>query len=185
MLWKDLWLLQRVPIFIKGLNCSIMYPLNARYRGLIWFWYWFMSVICWYFCLIFLSFFEDGPPPCSPSKVRWLKAYNKVRVQLLEVERLTLCSPQLLCLFLFLTHTHTHVLHTCLYIVYHTVFIHLRSPVLEYTRESNQLNPTHRFRQSHKLFLSPLSCNDFSTSFPLWVGWVSFMPHHLAPIFSP
>ncbi|KAK2901700.1 hypothetical protein Q8A73_011446 [Channa argus] len=29
-------------------------------------------------------FFEDGPPPCSPSKVRWLKAYNKVRVQLLE-----------------------------------------------------------------------------------------------------
>uniref|UniRef100_A0A7N6AEL7 Unc-13 homolog Ba (C. elegans) n=1 Tax=Anabas testudineus TaxID=64144 RepID=A0A7N6AEL7_ANATE len=27
------------------------------------------------------SFFEDGPPPCSPSKVRWLKAYNKVRVQ--------------------------------------------------------------------------------------------------------
>ncbi|KAI9537142.1 hypothetical protein NQZ68_028272 [Dissostichus eleginoides] len=26
----------------------------------------------------------DGPPPCSPSKVRWLKAYNKVRVQLLE-----------------------------------------------------------------------------------------------------
>ncbi|XP_042344538.1 LOW QUALITY PROTEIN: protein unc-13 homolog B-like [Plectropomus leopardus] len=31
-----------------------------------------------------ISFFEDGPPPCSPSKVRWLKAYNKVRVQLLE-----------------------------------------------------------------------------------------------------
>ncbi|KAK2838051.1 hypothetical protein Q5P01_015263 [Channa striata] len=29
-------------------------------------------------------FFEDGPPPCSPSKVRWLKAYNKVRVHLLE-----------------------------------------------------------------------------------------------------
>uniref|UniRef100_A0A8C2ZP90 Unc-13 homolog Ba (C. elegans) n=1 Tax=Cyclopterus lumpus TaxID=8103 RepID=A0A8C2ZP90_CYCLU len=34
------------------------------------------------------SFFEDGPPPCSPSKVRWLKAYNRVRVQLLEVGRL-------------------------------------------------------------------------------------------------
>ncbi|KAG7490717.1 unc-13-like B-like isoform X3 [Solea senegalensis] len=32
-----------------------------------------------------ICFFEDGPPPCSPSKVRWLKAYNKVRVQLLEV----------------------------------------------------------------------------------------------------
>ncbi|XP_070760738.1 protein unc-13 homolog B-like [Enoplosus armatus] len=31
-----------------------------------------------------ICFFEDGPPPCSPSKVRWLKAYNKVRVQLLE-----------------------------------------------------------------------------------------------------
>ncbi|XP_010791412.1 protein unc-13 homolog B-like, partial [Notothenia coriiceps] len=31
-----------------------------------------------------MCFFEDGPPPCSPSKVRWLKAYNKVRVQLLE-----------------------------------------------------------------------------------------------------
>ncbi|XP_076005520.1 uncharacterized protein LOC143000175 [Genypterus blacodes] len=31
-----------------------------------------------------IRFFEDGPPPCSPSKVRWLKAYNKVRVQLLE-----------------------------------------------------------------------------------------------------
>uniref|UniRef100_A0A672IGF7 Unc-13 homolog Ba (C. elegans) n=1 Tax=Salarias fasciatus TaxID=181472 RepID=A0A672IGF7_SALFA len=31
------------------------------------------------------SFFEDGLPPCSPSKVRWLKAYNKVRVQILEV----------------------------------------------------------------------------------------------------
>ncbi|XP_029960183.1 protein unc-13 homolog B-like isoform X2 [Salarias fasciatus] len=29
-------------------------------------------------------FFEDGLPPCSPSKVRWLKAYNKVRVQILE-----------------------------------------------------------------------------------------------------
>ncbi|XP_034027064.1 protein unc-13 homolog B-like isoform X5 [Thalassophryne amazonica] len=28
--------------------------------------------------------FEEGPLPCSPSKVRWLKAYNKVRVQLLE-----------------------------------------------------------------------------------------------------
>ncbi|XP_053727920.1 uncharacterized protein LOC128763129 isoform X1 [Synchiropus splendidus] len=28
--------------------------------------------------------FEDGPPPCSPSKVRWLKAYNKVRLRLLE-----------------------------------------------------------------------------------------------------
>ncbi|KAI3371938.1 hypothetical protein L3Q82_006806 [Scortum barcoo] len=24
-----------------------------------------------------MCFFEDGPPPCSPSKVRWLKAYNK------------------------------------------------------------------------------------------------------------
>ncbi|XP_023270140.1 protein unc-13 homolog B-like [Seriola lalandi dorsalis] len=31
-----------------------------------------------------ICFFEDGPPPCSPSRVRWLKAYNKVRVQLLE-----------------------------------------------------------------------------------------------------
>ncbi|XP_044051098.1 protein unc-13 homolog B-like isoform X2 [Siniperca chuatsi] len=31
-----------------------------------------------------ICLFEDGPPPCSPSKVRWLKAYNKVRVQLLE-----------------------------------------------------------------------------------------------------
>ncbi|XP_075903001.1 uncharacterized protein LOC142902074 isoform X3 [Nelusetta ayraudi] len=31
-----------------------------------------------------IRFFEDGPPPCSPSRVRWLKAYNKVRVQLLE-----------------------------------------------------------------------------------------------------
>ncbi|MEQ2313586.1 hypothetical protein AMECASPLE_003477, partial [Ameca splendens] len=28
--------------------------------------------------------FDDGPPPCSPSKVRWLKAYNKVRVKLHE-----------------------------------------------------------------------------------------------------
>uniref|UniRef100_A0A667YG90 Unc-13 homolog Ba (C. elegans) n=1 Tax=Myripristis murdjan TaxID=586833 RepID=A0A667YG90_9TELE len=28
---------------------------------------------------------DDGPPPCSPSRVRWLKAYNKVRIQLLEV----------------------------------------------------------------------------------------------------
>uniref|UniRef100_A0AAQ4RA82 Unc-13 homolog Ba (C. elegans) n=1 Tax=Gasterosteus aculeatus aculeatus TaxID=481459 RepID=A0AAQ4RA82_GASAC len=36
------------------------------------------------------SFFEDGPPPCSPSKVRWLKAYNKVRVRLLEVGTLAL-----------------------------------------------------------------------------------------------
>ncbi|KAK0142337.1 Protein unc-13 B [Merluccius polli] len=26
--------------------------------------------------------FEDGSPPCSPSIVRWLKAYNRVRVQL-------------------------------------------------------------------------------------------------------
>ncbi|XP_013765651.1 proteoglycan 4-like [Pundamilia nyererei] len=30
------------------------------------------------------GFFVDGPPPCSPSKVRWLKAYNKVRVKLHE-----------------------------------------------------------------------------------------------------
>ncbi|XP_075324951.1 protein unc-13 homolog B-like [Odontesthes bonariensis] len=29
-------------------------------------------------------FLEDGPPLCSPSKVRWLKAYNKVRVKLIE-----------------------------------------------------------------------------------------------------
>nr|XP_057926171.1 uncharacterized protein LOC131127881 [Doryrhamphus excisus] len=29
-------------------------------------------------------FFGDGPPPCSPSKVRWLKAYNKVRSELLQ-----------------------------------------------------------------------------------------------------
>ncbi|XP_014831220.1 PREDICTED: uncharacterized protein LOC106909377 isoform X2 [Poecilia mexicana] len=29
--------------------------------------------------------FDDGPPPCSPAKVRWLKAYNKVRLQLHEV----------------------------------------------------------------------------------------------------
>ncbi|MED6244618.1 hypothetical protein ATANTOWER_018437, partial [Ataeniobius toweri] len=28
--------------------------------------------------------FDDGPPPCSPSKVRWLRAYNKVRVKLHE-----------------------------------------------------------------------------------------------------
>ncbi|XP_036000249.1 protein unc-13 homolog B [Fundulus heteroclitus] len=28
--------------------------------------------------------FDDGPPPCSPSKVRWLKAYNRVRVKLHE-----------------------------------------------------------------------------------------------------
>ncbi|TNN72090.1 hypothetical protein EYF80_017667 [Liparis tanakae] len=34
-----------------------------------------------------ISFFEDGPPPCSPSTVRWLKAYNKVRVQLLQSSR--------------------------------------------------------------------------------------------------
>ncbi|XP_028312214.1 protein unc-13 homolog B-like isoform X2 [Gouania willdenowi] len=31
-----------------------------------------------------ICFFDDGPPPCSPSVVRWLKAYNKVRVQLIE-----------------------------------------------------------------------------------------------------
>uniref|UniRef100_A0AAX7TK12 Unc-13 homolog Ba (C. elegans) n=1 Tax=Astatotilapia calliptera TaxID=8154 RepID=A0AAX7TK12_ASTCA len=36
------------------------------------------------------SLFVDGPPPCSPSKVRWLKAYNKVRVKLHEVGRLFL-----------------------------------------------------------------------------------------------
>uniref|UniRef100_A0A3P8Z372 Unc-13 homolog Ba (C. elegans) n=1 Tax=Esox lucius TaxID=8010 RepID=A0A3P8Z372_ESOLU len=30
---------------------------------------------------------EHGPPLCSPIKVRWLKVINKVRVQLLEVER--------------------------------------------------------------------------------------------------
>lgn len=35
--------------------------------------------------LVFPSLFEDGPPPCSPAKVRWLKAYNKVRLQLHEV----------------------------------------------------------------------------------------------------
>uniref|UniRef100_A0A3P9N204 Protein unc-13 homolog B-like n=1 Tax=Poecilia reticulata TaxID=8081 RepID=A0A3P9N204_POERE len=31
------------------------------------------------------NLFDDGPPPCSPAKVRWLKAYNKVRLQLHEV----------------------------------------------------------------------------------------------------
>uniref|UniRef100_A0A8C9YSV7 Unc-13 homolog Ba (C. elegans) n=1 Tax=Sander lucioperca TaxID=283035 RepID=A0A8C9YSV7_SANLU len=45
-----------------------------------------LFILLIFFALSFLSFFEDGPPPCSPSKVRWLKAYNKVRVQLLEVE---------------------------------------------------------------------------------------------------
>ncbi|CAM4545023.1 unnamed protein product [Leuciscus chuanchicus] len=30
------------------------------------------------------SFFEDGPPPFSPSRLRWLKAINKVRVKLHE-----------------------------------------------------------------------------------------------------
>lgn len=35
-------------------------------------------------------FHDDGPPlPFSPSRVRWLKAINKVRVQLREVGRLT------------------------------------------------------------------------------------------------
>lgn len=47
-----------------------------------------------------LSFFVDGPPPCSPSKVRWLKAYNKVRVKLHEVGRLFL-----LPLYAALTHS--------------------------------------------------------------------------------
>ncbi|RVE67732.1 hypothetical protein OJAV_G00084820 [Oryzias javanicus] len=28
---------------------------------------------------------EDTPPPCSPSRVRWLKAYNRVREKLLQV----------------------------------------------------------------------------------------------------
>ncbi|XP_036385866.1 protein unc-13 homolog B-like [Megalops cyprinoides] len=32
------------------------------------------------------SFLDDGPPPFSPSRVRWLKAINKVRVQLQESE---------------------------------------------------------------------------------------------------
>lgn len=33
-------------------------------------------------------FYDDGPPlPFSPSRVRWLKAINKVRVQLREVRR--------------------------------------------------------------------------------------------------
>uniref|UniRef100_A0A665UJY5 Unc-13 homolog Ba (C. elegans) n=1 Tax=Echeneis naucrates TaxID=173247 RepID=A0A665UJY5_ECHNA len=45
-----------------------------------------------FFGFIFLSFFQDGPLPCSPSKVRWLKAYNKVRAQLLEVGRFTLST---------------------------------------------------------------------------------------------
>ncbi|XP_029296294.1 protein unc-13 homolog B-like [Cottoperca gobio] len=32
-----------------------------------------------------ICFFEDGPPPCSPSKVRWLKAYNKgLNIQTLD-----------------------------------------------------------------------------------------------------
>ncbi|KAK7912725.1 hypothetical protein WMY93_012936 [Mugilogobius chulae] len=29
--------------------------------------------------------FEVGPPPCSPATVRWLKVYNRIRMQLLEV----------------------------------------------------------------------------------------------------
>uniref|UniRef100_A0A671LCM4 Unc-13 homolog Ba (C. elegans) n=1 Tax=Sinocyclocheilus anshuiensis TaxID=1608454 RepID=A0A671LCM4_9TELE len=40
----------------------------------------FMSFNC-----VFFSFFEDGPPPFSPSRLRWLKAINKVRVKLHEV----------------------------------------------------------------------------------------------------
>ncbi|KAK6305971.1 hypothetical protein J4Q44_G00228960 [Coregonus suidteri] len=31
-----------------------------------------------------ISFFEHGPPPCSPVRIRWLKVINRVRVQLLE-----------------------------------------------------------------------------------------------------
>ncbi|KAM6931348.1 protein unc-13 homolog B-like [Xenentodon cancila] len=40
-----------------------------------------------------ICFFENGPPPCSPSKVRWLKAYNKVRVKLLEIRPLPHYAP--------------------------------------------------------------------------------------------
>ncbi|KAG5841017.1 hypothetical protein ANANG_G00195130 [Anguilla anguilla] len=35
----------------------------------------------------FSSFLDNGPPPFSPSRLRWLKAINKVRVQLHEVKR--------------------------------------------------------------------------------------------------
>uniref|UniRef100_A0A8C2J817 Unc-13 homolog Ba (C. elegans) n=1 Tax=Cyprinus carpio TaxID=7962 RepID=A0A8C2J817_CYPCA len=34
------------------------------------------------FNCLFFSFYEDGPPPFSPSRLRWLKAINKVRVKL-------------------------------------------------------------------------------------------------------
>ncbi|KAG5835131.1 hypothetical protein ANANG_G00268890 [Anguilla anguilla] len=39
------------------------------------------------------SFFDDGPPPFSPSRVRWIKAINKVRAQLQEM-RIFLLSPK-------------------------------------------------------------------------------------------
>ena len=41
-----------------------------------------------------LRFEEGGPPlPFSPSRVRWLKAINKVRVQLREVGNCVLLIP--------------------------------------------------------------------------------------------
>lgn len=75
----------------------------------VWVWYGFILRVLLKPLIFPFSFFEDGPPPCSPSKVRWLKAYNKVRVQLLEVGRLYLPSSSAALLICFiLTYIQTY-----------------------------------------------------------------------------
>lgn len=124
-----------------------------------------LFILLIFFALSFLSFFEDGPPPCSPSKVRWLKAYNKVRVQLLEVEdSLLLHTPtSLFVCFSFLhSHTHRHV-HISLSAQGNQIrkipYLHIQIQIYRHMNIAVSLS------------LSSLSCNaSISTSFPLWVG---------------
>uniref|UniRef100_A0AAY4B0Q4 Unc-13 homolog Ba (C. elegans) n=1 Tax=Denticeps clupeoides TaxID=299321 RepID=A0AAY4B0Q4_9TELE len=51
----------------------------------------FTVLVCLLFSLIFIcSFFKDSPPLFSPSRLHWLKAINKVKLQLHKVMRLSL-----------------------------------------------------------------------------------------------
>ncbi|KAK9975131.1 hypothetical protein ABG768_023189 [Culter alburnus] len=61
------------------------------------------------------SFYEDGPPPFSPSRLRWLKAINKVRVKLHEsVVYIDMCNlPQQLCLLMQLLEGGSVVMGDC------------------------------------------------------------------------
>lgn len=102
---------------ISIMSISIMRIIRRYYRNLEI----FITSFC--HCTLYFMlprFHDDGPPlPFTPSRVRWLKAINKVRVQLREVGTVSLISSTISELFFF--SYFFSVLH-------HTTTMHIYSP---------------------------------------------------------